>query len=839
MTERAISFNLHAAQSKAFVTPATEVLYGGAAGGGKALCADTPIPTPRGWKRIGDIVEGDQVLDEKGRPTTVIQAFEHYTAPGAYELTFDDGATIIADAPHKWITFNAAELAALTRKNPEWRARRRAKRPSRATGNRSALFNAVITTRNKNRSAPSYEQTGQIRTTAEIVATLKTKTGRTNHAIPVASIEGEPKSLPIPPFTFGLWLGDGTRGQGAITQAAADMEALKAAIEADGYKVRKRPSSPFAWGVLGLQKQLRIAGLINARRIPQAYLRASRDQRISLLRGLMDADGHAKESGACEFVTTHRDLADSFGELLTSLGIKAQPKEGRAKLRGRDIGLRWRFTFTPSFIAFTLPRKARQQKPSTRRTTRFRYIVAAKAIPPRYVRCIAVDSPSHLFLAGRAMVPTHNSHLLRIAAIAWCQMIPGLQVALFRRIFPDLNANHMEGPSSFPALLAPLTAAGKAKIVKGEITFPNGSRIALCHCQYEKDKFSYQGAEFHVLMIDELTHFTESIYTYLRARVRMTGLRLPEHLRPLFPRILCSANPGGVGHVWVKRTFVNQGTAPHQMPASEGGMVRQYMPARLADNPSLLRDDPLYAQRLAGLGDPLLVRAMLDGDWSIVAGAMFGEVWRHARHTVEPFAIPADWPIWWGMDDGFTAPASIHFLTRDPKTKTIFVIGEIYRPNMLPQEIAQRIERMSRNFLLWHGPDDLRPHGELAPGILDGAAFAETGQSTERGQKVISRGAQLRQLGLKITPAEKWPGSRVHRVRELHRLLAPNPNDPRGLPGIRFFTTCKRAIETIPSLPRDSNNPEDVDTDAEDHAYDSVTYGLQRFAKEFKARKMA
>lgn len=1160
MTPNRITFQLQPAQSRAFTTRATEVLYGGAAGGGKALALDTPIATPSGWRMMGDLMPGDFVFDDCGQPRAVEAISETWENRRCYRLTFDDGATIVASAEHLWRTFDACELAALTRRTPEWRAARRARRPSRATGRRSKAFTASITARNK--AAPPKIQDapkGTIRTTAGLAASVRTPTGRANHAIPTPSPLALPQAdLPVDPYALGFWLGDGTRGQGAITQAPEDMEQVRKHFEAAGFQVRKRSSQPTAWGILGLQKALRLAGWLHTRAIPPAYLRASEAQRLAMLQGLMDSDGSADENGNLEFTTTNASAADSFEELLASLGIKAHTSTGRAMLNGKDCGLKWRVNFTTTLTAFRLPRKAaRQAKSKARRTSSFRYLVACDEIAPVPVRCIQVQGG--MFLAGRAMIPTHNSFLMRVAAIAWCQMIPGLQVALFRRTYPDLNNNHMEGPSGFPAMLAPLMAAGAARIVAGEITFPNGSRIALCHCQYEKDKYRYQGAEFHVLMLDELTHFTETIYTFLRARVRMTGLQLPPHLRGLFPRILCSANPGGVGHCvrfgevwtdagwkdiwevkpgdkvysrdsdgrivlktvtqlhrhlaekllryeargltieatpehkigvmrgerfiltpltelpgqayiarsakwdggegmgelkipfvqtgrksavkqplsvtplqfaalagwtmtegcvgkyssewrwniaqtkqpqrakikelltecgfkfqatesgftiaseswvkfwtaakcrfkrvptmimqkanraeimafiiaavdgdghwtiygesgqfytsspgladdfqelackvgfatclshrerenrlgqsycvnfksadrteiltgnhrykvttktkrakpakeivgrfevacigvedthnffirqngsvwisgnsWVKRTFVNRGTEAQRMPDSEGGMTRQFIPAKLSDNPALLASDPTYAARLAGLGDPLLVRAMLDGDWNIVAGAMFGEVWRQARHTVRPFAIPADWPIWWGMDDGFSAPASIHFVTRDPSTTTIFVLGEIYRPQMLPAEIHARISRMSRNILLWHGPDDLRPHGEVAPGILDGAAFADTGQSTERGQKVISRGAQLRALGLKIDAAEKWPGSRIHRARELHRLLAPNPNDPRGLPGIRFFTTCEKAIETIPALPRDANNIEDVDTNAEDHCF--------------------
>ena len=107
-----------------------------------------------------------------------------------------------------------------------------------------------------------------------------------------------------------------------------------------------------------------------------------------------------------------------------------------------------------------------------------------------------------------------KSHLLRIAAITWCLQIPGLEVFLFRRLSPDLNKNHLDGPKGFRALLAPAVAAGICQIVEGEIRFFHGpgvtSKINLCHCKDEKDRYKYQGAEIHVLLIDELTHFTEN-----------------------------------------------------------------------------------------------------------------------------------------------------------------------------------------------------------------------------------------------------------------------------------------------------------------------------------------
>ena len=149
----------------------------------------------------------------------------------------------------------------------------------------------------------------------------------------------------------------------------------------------------------------------------------------------------------------------------------------------------------------------------------------------------------------------------------------------------------MEGAGGFHALLGKWIGAGLCtyNASKNVVQFWNGSKIWLCHCQHEKDKFKYQGAEIHVLMIDELTHFSESIYRYLRGRCRVGSLTIPNKYEGLFPRVLCGSNPGGVGHTWVKNTFVDN--APYKsivkMEKKEGAMRRQYIPALLTDNPTL------------------------------------------------------------------------------------------------------------------------------------------------------------------------------------------------------------------------------------------------------------
>ena len=440
-----------------------------------------------------------------------------------------------------------------------------------------------------------------------------------------------------------------------------------------------------------------------------------------------------------------------------------------------------------------------------------------------------------------------KSHLFRVVAIGWCMAVPGLQVYLFRRESPDLWANHMEGPGSFPELLGPLIASKKVKInqSKGFIEFPNRSKIHLCHCQYEKDKYGYQGAEIHVLLMDELTHFTPSIYRYLRARCRVGGLVVPQNLKGMFPRILCGSNPGGTGHNWVKASFVD--LAPPmtitEMPPREGGMFRQYIPAKLTDNPTVDAVD--YSMKLQGLGNDALVKAMLDGDWNIVAGGMFDDVYRREVHEITPFDIPATWRIdrsfdwgsshpfsvgWWAESDGTEATLKDGTKKAWPRG-TIFRIAEWYGWNgtadegckLLAVEIARGIVKMESE-LSWGK--------RVQPGPADSSIYdAENG---------VCIADDMARIGVRWVKADKSPGSRKTGWEAMRKRFKACLTHPMESPGLFAFDTCRNGfIRTVPVLPRDTNKPEDVDTKSEDHAGDEIRYRclhVQQFATTVRVK---
>jgi hypothetical protein len=433
-----------------------------------------------------------------------------------------------------------------------------------------------------------------------------------------------------------------------------------------------------------------------------------------------------------------------------------------------------------------------------------------------------------------------KSHLMRVAAIIWCLGIPGLQIYLFRRKMPDLIKNHFEGPTSFPNLLAPLVRKKRVRLVMSgtdpRIAFANGSAVHLCHCQHEKDVYNYHGAEIHVLLIDELTLFLESVYRYLRGRVRMVGVTVPQQFAGQFPRILCGSNPGNVGHTWVKGTFVS--AAPFgelwRTPKEEGGFLRQYIPARLDDNQKLLEGDPDYETRLQGLGTPALVKAMRDGDWDIVAGGAVDDVWDHDTHVLMPFKIPPDWRIdrtfdwgsshpfsvgWWAESDGNALPDGRQW----PKG-TLFRIQEWYGWNgkanqgckMISEDIAKGIVSREKEFG-WTG--------RVRPGPADSQIFAVIDGKTIAQKMNEAVGIPL------FYSCDKGPGSRINGLEIFRGYLAAGLTLLEGLPmenpGMFFFDHCTHAIRTIPVLPRDLRKIDDVDTASEDHPYDEARYRVQ------------
>ncbi|MDE2106906.1 MAG: terminase family protein [Patescibacteria group bacterium] len=418
-----------------------------------------------------------------------------------------------------------------------------------------------------------------------------------------------------------------------------------------------------------------------------------------------------------------------------------------------------------------------------------------------------------------------KSHLMRSAATAWSLAIPGLQTYLFRRIREDLVKNHIEGPGGFHAMLAPLVLAKYCEIVEDEIRFSNGSKIYLCHCKDEKDRFKYLGAEIHLLLMDELTTFTDRIYRFLRSRLRMAEMKIPKEYEGLFPRVLAGSNPGNLGHAWVRAAFIDPRPPLEieEMPPAEGGLRRQFIPSRLADNPSI---DPVsYASRLEGLGDPALVAAMLDGDWNVVAGAFFPE-FSTDTHVVAPRSLPAYWHRFRSFDWGSARPFAVQWWAVSDGELPEFPRGALicYRewygarrdaagavvPNqglrMTVEEVADGIVERER--------EDYYGNRSMG-GVADPAIFAQNG-GPSMGERMAARKCYFR-------PADNTRVSQSGAAGGWDQVRARLKGED-GRPMIYWFDTCREFIRTFPALQHDEARPEDLDSDGEDHLGDSTRY---------------
>lgn len=343
-------------------------------GVGKRADVSSLIPTPDGWVKLGDIKVGDKVFDRFGSPVAVTYVSPVEPNPDAYRVTFSDGNVVDADAEHQWYTESLRE------------------RETRSLG--------------------------KVRTTAEIRDTLVSarQSCAKNHAVPVTLPLLLPEvDLPVPPYTLGAWLGDGLSAHGAI---CSEDEEILDNIRLDGYAVRHNPSTKNIYGILGLRKQLRLAGLLSDKHIPMQYTRASFDQRLALVQGLMDTDGTVDRRGTCEFSVVNKTLAEGVLDLLLTLGIKATLREGAAKLDGRYISQRYRISFRTDVPVFRLSRK-KDRLPTKLPTQRanYRYIVSVEKIDPVPMLCISVDGPDNTYLIGEAYIPTHNTMLARQMAI--------------------------------------------------------------------------------------------------------------------------------------------------------------------------------------------------------------------------------------------------------------------------------------------------------------------------------------------------------------------------------------------------------------------------------------
>ena len=396
--------------------------------------------------------------------------------------------------------------------------------------------------------------------------------------------------------------------------------------------------------------------------------------------------------------------------------------------------------------------------------------------------------------------------------------IPHFRALILRKTVPQL-AELIDKSRAYYPLAFPGARFNETRHVW---TFPSGARVTFGSMHTREDRENYRGRQFDCIIFDELTHFTWEEYSFMFSRNRPSG-------PGTFVCMRATSNPGGIGHAWVKKRFVDP--APPLTPVEEEISVpgpdgaprrfkrsRVFVPATVYDNGILLRNDPDYVAALAMLPEAER-RAQLDGCWDSFSGQVFTE-WRDdpARygdrrftHVVAPFNIPRSWRVWRGFDFGYSRPYAVVWLACDPDGR-LWGVRELYgcaaTPNTGvrddPAAIARKIREVERS--------DPNIRGRDVFGVADPSIFDES-----RGESVAR---MMEREGVFFRPADnhRLPGK-----MQFHDRLAFDEN---GDAGLRVFSTMRGTVRTVPQLAYDPARVEDVDTAGEDHIYDALRYVL-------------
>ena len=381
-----------------------------------------------------------------------------------------------------------------------------------------------------------------------------------------------------------------------------------------------------------------------------------------------------------------------------------------------------------------------------------------------------------------------------VDALLYAGKYAGSKQLMLRRTFPELELTMIrESRKLYPREMA------KYNESKHLWTFANGSTIQFGYCDNEGDVYNYQSAEFDVIRFDELTHFTEFMYTYLISRVRGANT---------FPRAVKSTtNPGGVGHVWVKARFIDPAPA-NTIFEGDAGTTRIFIPSRLDDNVFLTRNDPGYRQRLENLPESER-QALLCGEWDIYEGVYFDE-FRRDIHVVKPFPIPDHWRRYLAIDYGLDMLAC-YIAAVDPQGYA-YVYKEYCQSNLVVSKASAAIKHLI-------GDDDI--YAMYAPPDL-------RGRSRDSGKSQLELFADN---GLHFQLADSDRESGWLNLKEWLKPVYDETGET--IARVRFFETCPEIIRTLPALQRDKKKPSDCATEPHDitHSPDAIRYLFSRQPK--------
>ena len=389
-----------------------------------------------------------------------------------------------------------------------------------------------------------------------------------------------------------------------------------------------------------------------------------------------------------------------------------------------------------------------------------------------------------------------KSYAMLIDPLRYCHK-ENHRALLLRRTMPELRdlINHSQ------RLYSRAFPGAKWREQEKEWRFPSGAKIEFGYAENMTDALRYQGQSYTWIGIDELPQYhSPDIYNFLRSSLRSVDPSIPVYMR-------ATGNPGNVGSQWVKEMFVDP-IDPNvafnveiTTPKGIKYITRRFIPAKLQDNPYLMQTDDYYAM-LSSLPE-VQRKQFLDGNWDAFSNAAFPEFNRDI-HVVEPFEVPKGWQRFRAADWGYSSPACVLWFAID-YDNNLWIYRELYTQKITADVFARKVLILERDEYIRYG-------------VLDASTWAK------RGDVGPSIAESMIQTGCRWRPSDRTPKSRISGKLEIHKRLKIS-DDKKKEPGLRIFSTCRNLIRTFPLLPLDDHNPEDVNTHAEDHAYDALRYG--------------
>lgn len=794
---------------------ADTIFFGGARGGGKASPVYENIVTPFGIKKLGDLKVGDIISGKNGKPQKVIGVYDQ-GMQDIYNIHFIDGAKCMCTLDHLWVAKKTCAKSKLrkyvTDGNPQdadWRC---------------WTFGMIKEWLDRKANAPEG-------------MTIKNQ----NLLIPLCDPVQFTKSYkydmrPIDPYILGLLIGNGCLTLspiGYVTQDECTVDYMRKFYDVTyertyHYRIRDNNIKEYL-------KKLNLLGCVaNCKFIPESYKLSSIEERMELLRGLLDSDGTADDRGHVSYCTVSRQLAKDIQWVVWSLGGKATVTESPAGYRSSVTGeyvecqLSYDVYINTKFNTklFKVERKRQRCKDEFnggggelhRRIVGYEYVGKAPA------RCIAVSNPDSLYIAGDFCV-THNTYGSGISVLSkvgkYGEHYSGI---FFRRTNSELE-------EAIKQYMEVFGSAATWKSGDRLFKFWNGAVIKMRFLDSFRDTRNYQGHQYCHMIFDEVTNFDNwNMIQQMRGCLR-SAYGIPT-------QFLMSGNPGGPLHMKLKQEFIN--------PCPQGDMLipdtydkdlkrmtyKCFIPSLLQDNPYLANTG--YAENLRKVGTPEQIQQWLYGNWDVSVNAAFSDLWTPPVHVVKPFKIPETWKIVKSYDYGSSHPwACVWFAISDGSdfksadgqwrptiAGDIFAVRELY--GCVPNEVnvGDKASIQSQAEQIKYIESTVFAGREIMMSIADSAIFASSS-----GAYCIA--ADFENYGIYWERCNKFPGSREQGfILMRERLLASVERD--GKPGIFWFRNCLNSIRTLPEMQMDRDGTDRVATgnSSEDHLYDAHCYLL-------------